>query len=329
MVIVKLGAFSLFLSTLLFAQFSQEWEVPQDLYERGILYFDVNEDSTPEITKFWWNTVTLYNGANNFEVLWSVVDDTYDNLILWDVYNLNNGLVKDAVFIRSNILDTVTTALMMMPVLSQNITWATQEYDGTVSFLDADDMDGDGTMEVVFGVYRYDNVDSSYYSTLHVLNGQDGTAIWSSLEMQGYMVGPYLGDLDNDGTVEIMLNLYDYKNENYTLKVYSYSGTTNSVINPIMTSPKDFSIGPNYPNPFNPSTTIPVYLPQRMLVNISVLNANGEEVANLLHGELAPGRYKFSWEGQNHHGRPLPSGVYYYRVTTNKETKVRPMVLLK
>jgi hypothetical protein len=329
MIAVRLVFINLFLSTLLFAQYSQEWEVPQDPYERGILYFDVNHDSTPEVTKFWWNTVTLYNGANNFEVLWSVVDDTYDNLILWDLYNLNDDLVEDAVFIRSNTLDTITTALMMMPVLSQNVTWTSPEYDGTVSFLDAEDMDDNGTVEIVFGVYRYDNVDSSYYSTLHVLNGQDGTAIWSSLEMQGYMVGPYLGDLDNDGTVEIMFNLYDYKNENYTLQVYSYSGTTNSIVNPIMDLPGDFTIGPNYPNPFNPSTTIPVSLPRRMRVDITVLNVNGKEVANILQGELAPGRYKFSWIGQDHLGRTLPSGIYYYRITTDRGTKVRPMVLLK
>lgn len=327
MTVVRLAFFSLLLSTVSLAQFSQEWEGPQDLYERGLLYFDVNQDSTPEITKFWWNTVTLYDGANNFAILWSVIDDTYDNLILWDFYDLTDDLVKDAVFIRSNTLDAITTALMMMPVLSQNVTWTSSEYNGTVSFFDADDMDGDGTMEIVFGVYRYDNEDSSYYGTLHVLNGHDGTAIWSSPEMQGYIVGPYLGDLDNDGTVEIMLNLYDYKNENYVLKVYGYSGTTNSIVSPIVNLPKGFSIGPNYPNPFNPATIIPVSLPRRTPVDISILNAKGQQVVNLLQGELVAGRHQFTWQGRDNLGRPLPSGIYYYRVITATETKVRPMVL--
>lgn len=51
------------------AQYSEEWSVDQPYYEVGVLNFDYNHDGSIEITKFYLNTVTVYNGADNFNVL--------------------------------------------------------------------------------------------------------------------------------------------------------------------------------------------------------------------------------------------------------------------
>ncbi|NOZ03279.1 MAG: T9SS type A sorting domain-containing protein [FCB group bacterium] len=315
--------------TFLFGQFTQEWEVQQDLYERGLLYFDANQDSIPEITKFWWNTVTLYDGANNYEVIWNVIDDEYENLILWKIYDFDRDSLREAIFIRSNTYDTVTTAVMQMPVFSQAATWSSTELPGIISYLDAEDVDNDGNIEVVFGVNRFDTVDSTYYASLHVLDGATGNEEWSSGEFRGYITGPYLGDIDNDDVVEIMINLYDFNTENYLLRVYSYSGTMNTFSRTDPVSPGLISVGPNYPNPFNPRTVIPLLLTRSSRVSIRILNMKGEEVTTILRGELAPGRYQFSWAGKDGTGRPLPSGIYYYQVTTGAQVTTRPMVLLK
>ncbi len=314
---------------VLFGQYSQKWEVQQDLYERGILFFDVNQDGIPEITKFWWNTVTLYDGANNYEIIWNIIDDEYENLILWKIYDFGHDSSREAIFIRSNTIDTITTSIMQMPVLTQEATWNSAELPGIVSFLDAEDVDNDGNTEVVFGVNRFDTGDSAYYAVLYVLDGTTGNEEWSSGEFRGYITGPYLGDIDNDNVIEIMINLYDFDTERYLLRVYGYSGTLNTFSPADPITPGLISVGFNYPNPFNPRTAIPLMLTRSALVRIRILNVKGEEVAVILRGELAPGRYQFSWEGKDRNGRSLPSGIYFYQVATGEKITTRPMVLLK
>jgi hypothetical protein len=73
--------------------------------------------------------------------------------------------------------------------------------------------------------------------------------------------------------------------------------------------PKSFNLYPNYPNPFNPSTTIQYDLPRQAFVTLKVYNTLKQEVATLVNGEQIAGRYKARFEGLN-----LASGVYFYRL---------------
>ncbi len=74
--------------------------------------------------------------------------------------------------------------------------------------------------------------------------------------------------------------------------------------------PREFSLGANFPNPFNPTTTIPVAVPRTAEVSLKVYNLLGAEVHTLFQGTLRAGRYWFVWNGANAHGRPVASGVY-------------------
>jgi hypothetical protein len=325
--ILKAAMISVLFVGLLAAQYSMEWSVQQDAYERGLLYFDVNRDSIPEITKFWWNTVTLYDGANNYAVLWYVVSENYDNLILWELYEFDQDSVQEALFIRSSTLDTVLTSLMVMPALSQEILWTTADSPGVISFLDTSDLDQDGIREIVFGVNRYENSDSSYYSTLYVIDSRTGSTEWAGTEAPGYIIGPYLGDLDGDGQTEILVNRYDYVRENYLLEVYSYSGDLG--VARTTGTWRTMHLAPNYPNPFNRNTVIPLELTEPQPVSIVVVDLQGREVAQIVDGLLPAGRHQFFWAGRDSHGRPLPSGMYYYRVTTRSRVDTHPMLLVK
>ncbi len=91
-----------------------------------------------------------------------------------------------------------------------------------------------------------------------------------------------------------------------------------------------FKVGPNYPNPFNPSTTIPIYTPRGEEIEISVFNVIGQKIARVYDGYLSPGNHRFIWNGRDGAGHPVPSGVYFYRVISHSGvTVVRKMVLLK
>jgi hypothetical protein len=85
----------------------------------------------------------------------------------------------------------------------------------------------------------------------------------------------------------------------------------------------------NTPNPFNPSTTIRYYLPERMRVVLAVYDVSGRLVARLADEEQSPGEKAVQWDGRNMRGERVSSGVYYYRLQAGKELVSRTMVLLK
>ena len=94
--------------------------------------------------------------------------------------------------------------------------------------------------------------------------------------------------------------------------------------------PREFAIGYNFPNPFNPSSTIPVDIPRNAYVTLVVYNTLGEEVKKLHDGVLEPGRYWFVWDGRGGGGNQVATGVYFARLSVSTgEHYTRKMLMLK
>jgi hypothetical protein len=87
----------------------------------------------------------------------------------------------------------------------------------------------------------------------------------------------------------------------------------------------------NYPNPFNPETTIAFDLPESGNVRLDIYNIRGQKVTTLINKELNAGNHQFIWNGKNQQGNTMPSGVYLYRVDADggRYTSTRKMLLLK
>jgi len=100
------------------------------------------------------------------------------------------------------------------------------------------------------------------------------------------------------------------------------SATTGVKDNDMM--PTEFSLGDNYPNPFNPSTTIKVAVPYAGQVTVDIYNSYGQLVETLHSGYLSQGVYEFTWNGQN-----LASGTYFYRMQADNFSAVKFMSLVK
>ena len=88
--------------------------------------------------------------------------------------------------------------------------------------------------------------------------------------------------------------------------------------------PKEFKMYDNYPNPFNPVTTIKFDIPQASSVDIIIYNAAGQQAASVLNQKLEAGSYSYGWDASN-----FPSGVYFYTIKTDKFNSAKKMVLLK
>ena len=85
----------------------------------------------------------------------------------------------------------------------------------------------------------------------------------------------------------------------------------------------------NYPNPFNPSTTLIFELPHQMKVQLVIYNVVGQKVCTLLNGIQRAGLHQVIWSGKDDLGRPISSGIYFYKMTTENYTKTLKMVLIK
>lgn len=85
--------------------------------------------------------------------------------------------------------------------------------------------------------------------------------------------------------------------------------------------PTVYALGQNFPNPFNPVTTISYQLPQESNVIVTVYNLLGQEVKMLVHSTQPPGYYNVTWNGIDDNHKPVSSGVYLYKIVAQAQGK--------
>ena len=114
----------------------------------------------------------------------------------------------------------------------------------------------------------------------------------------------------------------------YTYTVADANGATASLS--LQTLPAAFSLADNFPNPFNPATTIKYALPQAADVELTVYNVVGQPVRTLVAEHQSAGRYVVEWDATNDSGHSLSSGMYFYRLQVSGEFhEVKKMLLIK
>ena len=85
----------------------------------------------------------------------------------------------------------------------------------------------------------------------------------------------------------------------------------------------------NFPNPFNPSTTISFELKYDTNVNITIFNIRGQRVKTLIHEEREAGSHNIHWNGIDENGNEMASGIYFYRMQTPDFVQVKRAILMK
>ncbi len=105
---------------------------------------------------------------------------------------------------------------------------------------------------------------------------------------------------------------------NYIIVDYSTS------IDDMAGIPEKFALLPNYPNPFNPQTTIRFAVPKKSFVNLTVYDINGKRVNNLFSGTKNPGYFSLTWDATG-----FPSGMYFIKMDTDAYSSVKKCMLIK
>ena len=88
-------------------------------------------------------------------------------------------------------------------------------------------------------------------------------------------------------------------------------------------------LGGNYPNPFNPETTVAFSLAEESDVSIEIYNIKGQKVKTLVNEKLDKGEYYLVWKGKDNHNKQVGSGVYFYKMRAGRYTATKKMILLK
>ncbi|HPG40890.1 MAG TPA: FG-GAP-like repeat-containing protein [bacterium] len=166
----------------------------------------------------------------------------------------------------------------------------------------------------------------------------------------GYSVAR-TGDVNGDGSSDFivgapMIGRYYYREQNndfgkvteigdyYNGAAYLYFGSRSTGIAEPGTTPVGFpktvQLQNNYPNPFNPATTITFELTEWANVEIAIFDITGRTVKTLLHERRGNGEHNISWDGRDDAGLPVSSGVYLCKLSTDRGyTETKKMTLVK
>jgi predicted CXXCH cytochrome family protein len=186
------------------------------------------------------------------------------------------------------------------------------------------------------------NCHPNYYSQVDTslpgnkFNYKNAQSITDSLiaVLSNKLEGASAADSATDSFKEAHYNLLAVENEgshgvHNTLLVQkllqdAISHFTSTGVDKLNEAPVTYSLSQNYPNPFNPSTEIKFTVPNGSNVNITVYDAIGRKVTELVNGYYAQGSYKVKWSGANY-----SSGIYLYRIEAGNFIMTKKMVLLK
>lgn len=112
--------------------------------------------------------------------------------------------------------------------------------------------------------------------------------------------------------------------------VYKFTSDSTIGIDPNQTTlPKDFILYQNYPNPFNPATKITYLLKEKSSVKITIYDLKGKEVFYYTADSKPAGNYEFEWYGTDMQTWGVSSGVYFYKLETEKYSESKKMVLVR
>ena len=94
-------------------------------------------------------------------------------------------------------------------------------------------------------------------------------------------------------------------------------------------TPAAYHLSPNYPNPFNPETTIQYALPEDGDVQLVIYNTTGQTVRTLVGASQPAGYHRVMWDSRDAGGDLVSGGVYFYRMTVGEFSQTRRMILLR
>jgi len=169
---------------------------------------------------------------------------------------------------------------------------------------------------------------NSYGGTGKTTLEMKDVATYTDLSTQGLSYPwDFVGNPYDDNNNEDYWDINNQINNGYPFLTMFITGIVEELI---QGNPEDSYLKRNYPNPFNPSTTIEFSIQNNSKVVLSIYNTKGQKIKTLTNSEITKGNHSIIWDGVDEFGDIVGSGIYYYKLKVNGKTKaVKKCLLLK
>ena len=239
----------------------------------------------------------------------SIFSDEYTNI---DGVNLNPAWGQSTVVTETAIEGNNT--LLYTGLNYQGTEFIAQDVSG-MTYLHIDYWTDNSTALNFFVISQTPTVDSDYH-TFAIVSEQ-----WVSVDIP-------LTTFPNVDLTDVFQFKVEGNGTIYWDNFYFYSNPV-GVDNRSETLPQGFALEQNFPNPFNPSTTIRYELPEEAMVNVTIYDMLGRQVKTLINKTQDAGYKSVIWDATNDYGKPVSAGIYLYQIQAGEYIRTKKMVLLK
>ena len=266
-------------------------------------------------------TATL--SFSQVNLIWNSSQINYNILSGWVDFEKSGDNWKKRIYqLDSTSFKIMTEGFSLTPQYIYNFN-QNEKLAGMQLYSVGGDLNGNGIID--FYVLAYYGV-SPYRQSVKIFDISTNQVVLERNDNNFYFSYPTLTDVNNDGLLECIISKFDYPMFNgYNIEIYS---TPASGIEEL-TTPNQFQLYQNFPNPFNPSTTIKFNLPSESPINLKIFDIKGELIKTITAEVKTTGESEISWDGTNDKGIKQPSGVYVYQLITTSNTEARKMILLR
>ncbi|MDD3533789.1 MAG: carboxypeptidase regulatory-like domain-containing protein, partial [Candidatus Cloacimonetes bacterium] len=178
----------------------------------------------------------------------------------------------------------------------------------------------------IVGIVRKLNGQGIAGATVSAGEGQSSTTNSAGAYSQSLPAGVYTVSASAEGYKDlIMENITVAPNQNTTLNFTLEPTSNENEVQPVTVT----ALNANYPNPFNPTTTISYDLKEAGWVRLDIYNLKGQKVRTLVNRDQPSGRYRIVFDALDQRGNPLASGIYLYRMQSADYISTRKMLLME
>ncbi|HSW54196.1 MAG TPA: T9SS type A sorting domain-containing protein, partial [Ignavibacteriaceae bacterium] len=308
-----------------------------DNFYHGFIIGDFDQDSNTEFFAGSVNgkVIAIENcGDNCYNFIWQGSVET-NNAYLYAVTNDLDGNGKPELWIGGYHFwnGEAITRITIFEASGNNNYVAVGKIDiiGAFNFyaknMQVLDVDKDGKEEVMMCIEQHVLIlkfsGSQNHHTYEVFYIKRNDLAFSGRNSVFY--GATMYDVTGDGKEDIVIHLDDIiTNVGMRLFTFIYKADFSVDVNEPEPLPEKFHLYPNYPNPFNPVTTIKYDIVKAQDVKVTVLDILGSEIATLVNELQQPGSYEIKWDASN-----VSSGIYIYQLKTKDFVSTKKMILIK
>jgi protocatechuate 3,4-dioxygenase beta subunit len=220
----------------------------------------------------------------------------YDGALLWED--------ADPIILQSDVSG--------INAMLNELSFGTQPGMISGNIIDEDNSPLSGVMVSILN--QYDNVVG------YAMSDAEGNYSLEGLGTGNYKI--YASKVNYQSQLQSIL--LDLTNGSSTTVNFNLPSSVTNIEDETSETPTEYELGNNYPNPFNPSTTITFNLPEAANIKLTVFNAIGQEIAELIKGNIEAGSHSVTFNAEN-----LNSGIYFYKLEAGKFINVKKMILLK